>query len=192
MGPIRFVGDCTQFDALPAWPLFTVRSRSPHYSRVLRFLEVSELTPILGSLVRDSALPLRAMEVDFAVDATGFSAGRFIRSFDKKYGIVRYRLEFLTGSIMTSVRTNIIIAVRIGGQDSGDSPDFIPMLKATPTASKTMVSRLTRRMRAMTSSMPWLRSTRLLRSRFLSPQQAVLAEPVARCSGSSNSTSRSV
>jgi len=33
-----------------------------------------------------SALPLKAVETDFAVDSTGFSTSRFIKWFNKKYG----------------------------------------------------------------------------------------------------------
>jgi len=61
-------------------------SHAPHYSRVSRFLEDPAMTPILGDLIRESALPLRAVEVDFAVDSTGFTTSRFIRWFDHKYG----------------------------------------------------------------------------------------------------------
>jgi transposase len=89
------------------------------------------LTPILGDLIQQSALPLRAVEVDFAVDATGFGTSRFVRWFDHKYGIVRQRAEFVNVSITTGVKTNIVTAVRIGGQYSGDSPDFVPMVKET-------------------------------------------------------------
>ena len=106
-------------------------SHAPHFNSISRFLESPELTPVLGNLIRQSALPLRAVEVDFAVDATGFGTSRFVRWFDKKYGIVRQRAEFVKVSVMTGVKTNIVTAFRIGGQYSGDSPDFVPMVKET-------------------------------------------------------------
>jgi len=106
-------------------------SHAPHYSRVSRFLEDAMLTPILGDLIRESALPLRAVEVDFAVDSTGFTTSRFIRWFDHKYGIVREKHEYVKVSVMTGVRTNIVAAVRVGGQTSQDSPEFIPLLNET-------------------------------------------------------------
>jgi transposase len=106
-------------------------STAPHYSRVARFLEDPTMTPILGNLIRESALPLRAVEVDFAIDSTGFGTSRFVRWFDQKYGIVRQRSEFIKVSVMTGVRTNICSAVRVGGQYSPDSPEFIPLLKET-------------------------------------------------------------
>ena len=106
-------------------------STAPHYSRVSRFLEDADLMPILGDLIRESALPLRAVEIDFAVDSTGFSTCRFVRWYDQKYGIVRQRAEFIKVSVMTGVKTNIVSAVRVGGQYSSDSPEFIPLLKKT-------------------------------------------------------------
>ena len=106
-------------------------SKAPHYSRVSRFLEDPELTPILGDLIRESALPLRAVESDFAVDSTGFTTSRFIRWFDHKYGIVREKHEFVKVSVMTGVKTNIVSAVRVGGQTSQDSHELIPMLRET-------------------------------------------------------------
>jgi hypothetical protein len=63
-------------------------SQAPHFNSISRFLESSELTPILGDLIRQSALPLKAIETDFAVDSSGFSTSRFVRWFDHKYGIV--------------------------------------------------------------------------------------------------------
>jgi transposase len=111
-------------------------SRSPHYSRVTRFMEDPEMMPILGDLIRESALPLRAVEVDFAVDSTGFGTCRFVRWFDQKYGIVRQRAEFVKVSVMTGVKTNIVSAVRVGGQSTADSPEFIPLLNETAKGFK--------------------------------------------------------
>jgi transposase len=106
-------------------------STAPHYSRVARFMEDSDMSPILGDLIRESALPLRAVEQDFAVDSTGFGTSRFVRWFDQKYGIVRQRSEFVKVSVMTGIKTNICSAVRVGGQYSPDSPEFIPLLSET-------------------------------------------------------------
>ncbi|HEU0047633.1 MAG TPA: SWIM zinc finger family protein, partial [Nitrososphaera sp.] len=61
----------------------------PHYNSIFNYLENPELTPILMSLITRSALPLKAIETDFAVDSTGFMTSRFTRWFDKKYGVVK-------------------------------------------------------------------------------------------------------
>ena len=106
-------------------------SQAPHFNSISRFLESPELTPILGDLIRESALPLRAVERDFAVDSSGFGTSRFIRWFDHKYGIVRQKAEFVKVSVMTGVKTNIVTAVRVGNQYTQDSPEFIPLVNET-------------------------------------------------------------
>jgi transposase len=103
----------------------------PHFNSIFNYLENPELTPILGDLIRESALPLRAVEVDFSVDSSGFGTSRFIRWFDKKYGVVKEKHEWIKCSVMTGVKTNIVTAVRVGGQYSQDSPEFIPLANET-------------------------------------------------------------
>jgi SWIM zinc finger len=51
-------------------------SRVPHYNSIFRYLEDDGLTPILRSLIRQSSIPLKAVESDFAVDSSGFSTSR--------------------------------------------------------------------------------------------------------------------
>ncbi|WP_435019130.1 transposase [Tundrisphaera sp. TA3] len=103
----------------------------PHFNSVFNALEDPELTPILGDLIRESALPLRSIESDFAIDSSGFTTSRFIRWFDKKYGVVKAKHEWVKVSVMTGVRTNIVTAVRVGNQTSQDAPEFIPLLEQT-------------------------------------------------------------
>jgi transposase len=105
--------------------------KTPHYNSIFNYLEDAALSPILGDLIRESALPLRAVEVDFAVDSSGFGTSRFVRWFDKKYGVVKEKHEWIKCSVMTGVKTNIVTAVRIGGQSAADSPEFIPLVRET-------------------------------------------------------------
>ena len=46
---------------------------APHFNSTNRYLADSALTPLLKSLIELSASPLKAVEVDFAIDSTGFS-----------------------------------------------------------------------------------------------------------------------
>ena len=48
-------------------------SKAPHYNTVFKYLEMPGLTPILKQLIEESSLPLRSVEVDFAVDSSGFT-----------------------------------------------------------------------------------------------------------------------
>ena len=58
----------------------------PHYNTVFKYLEMAGLTPILKALIGESSMPLKSVEVDFAIDSSGFATSRFIRWFDHKYG----------------------------------------------------------------------------------------------------------
>jgi SWIM zinc finger len=55
-------------------------SRVPHYNSIFNYLEDEGLTPILLELIRQSSLPLASVEVDFAVDSSGFGTSRYTRS----------------------------------------------------------------------------------------------------------------
>src|SRR5690606_29036209 len=57
--------------------------------KIAQFFQNPELTPILKQLVGVTALPLRCIETDFAVDSSGFSTSKFVRWYDEKYGITR-------------------------------------------------------------------------------------------------------
>jgi len=76
----RFISDLDEAHAKG----FT--SQPIHYNRICAYLEDEAVTPILHQLIKESALPLRAIETDFAVDSSGFTMSRFVRWFDVKYG----------------------------------------------------------------------------------------------------------
>lgn len=52
---------------------------TPHFNSVNRYLSDPALTGVLRELVTASALPLKAIEDDFAVDSSGFSTCRYVR-----------------------------------------------------------------------------------------------------------------
>jgi len=106
-------------------------SHAPHYSKVCRFLEDPAMTPILTGLIAESAMPLRSIECDFAIDSSGFATSRFVRWFDHKYGIVKQEYDWVKVSVCTGRTTNIITAVEIDERYAGDCPRFAPLLNAT-------------------------------------------------------------
>jgi len=103
----------------------------PHFNTVLRYLRSPEMTPALRSLVELSALPLRAVEQDFAIDSTGFSTCRWERWYDAKWGKERSRQSWVKLHAMCGVRTNIVTAVEISGGHGNDSPYLVPTLATT-------------------------------------------------------------
>jgi transposase len=101
------------------------------YNTFLRYLENPAVTPILYELIKQSSLPLRSVESDFAVDSSGFSTSRFVRWFDEKYGTVREKCEWVKCHLCCGVKTNVVTAVRIEDKNAGDSPQLAPLVKAT-------------------------------------------------------------
>jgi hypothetical protein len=63
--------------------------KCPCYNSIFKCLENPEITQVLTDLIIKASLPLGAIETDFAVDSSGFSASKFVRWFDHKYGKIR-------------------------------------------------------------------------------------------------------
>jgi transposase/predicted nucleic acid-binding Zn finger protein len=106
-------------------------SHKLHPVMVNAFLEKELLTPVLRDLIRVSSTPLRAVETEFAVDSSGFSASRFVRWTDEKYGVERSGRDWVKCHIACGVKTHVITAVEIRERDAGDAPLFGPLVKAT-------------------------------------------------------------
>jgi hypothetical protein len=108
-------------------------AQDPHFNSVLRYLRSPEMTPVLRGLVELSALPLKAVETDFAVDSTGFSTSRFVRWYDHKWGKEMTKREWVKLHAMTGVRTNIVTSVELTDWRGADSPQFRPLVATTVT-----------------------------------------------------------
>jgi transposase len=106
-------------------------SRTPHYNSIFNYLENPEMTPILRNLITQSSLPLRAVEVDFAADSSGFTTSRFTRWFDHKYGVTREQHDWVKCHLMCGVKTNIVTAVEIRDRNANDSPILPDLCKMT-------------------------------------------------------------
>jgi transposase len=106
-------------------------SKPMHPNKVNCHLENPGLTELLRQLVVRSSLPLRAVESVFAPDSTGFSASRFVRWFDEKYGKTRSGHDWVKAHAMCGVKTNIVTAVEILDREAGDSPQFKPLVETT-------------------------------------------------------------
>jgi len=103
----------------------------PCYASIGHFLQKEEFTPILKKLIHLSSLPLKEVEVDFAVDATGFSTSRFARWFDYKWGKEKKHRIWLKCHAMIGVKTNIITSVNITDGHSHDSPQLASLVEET-------------------------------------------------------------
>jgi len=96
-----------------------------------KYLRKEEVTPILHELIVRSSLPLRSVEVDFAIDSSGFSTNKFTRWFDEKYGITREKADWVKVHLVCGVKTNVVTAVVIGDKNMGDCPQLPHLTNAT-------------------------------------------------------------
>jgi transposase len=106
------------------------------HSGIARFFEGDEAFPVLRDLIKWSALPLAILERQFAPDSTGFSACRFDRWYDAKYGRMHAEHAWVKAHIMTGTLTNVITAAEIKDKDAADNPLLPPLVRATAVGFK--------------------------------------------------------
>ncbi|HEX3148686.1 MAG TPA: transposase [Gemmataceae bacterium] len=99
--------------------------------KVTSFHENEAFTPILMELIARSAAPLASVETEFAVDSSGFSNSKFERWFDEKYGVTKRTCQWVKVHCAVGVKTNVVTAVRILEQHTGDAPQFKPLVQET-------------------------------------------------------------
>ena len=105
--------------------------KTPCYSTLFRYMENPDMKPLLQSLISQSALPLKSVEVDFAPDSSGFVTSIKHRWFDHKYGKERTESKWVKAHIMTGVKSNIITAADVTDVHGNDSPYLRPFLETT-------------------------------------------------------------
>ena len=108
-------------------------SRVPHFNSVFNYLDTDEMYVCLKELIHLSAMPLKDFEVNFAVDASGFSTGQFTRWMTYKYGRPQYdsRIKWLKCHLMCGVSTNIVTSVEITDRFHSDHGQFEPLVEET-------------------------------------------------------------
>lgn len=106
-------------------------AKIPHFNSIPNALEMKAVTPILKAMIGRASLPLKAVEIDFAVDSSGFATSRFVRWFDHKYGVVKQKYDWIKCHLMCGVKTNIVTAVEIEERHAGDCPQFAPLFNET-------------------------------------------------------------
>jgi Transposase DDE domain len=99
--------------------------------KVPHFHKIADYTPVLMELIAKSAAPLAVVETCFAADSSGFSTSKFVRWFDEKYGVTKRTCAWVKAHVAVGVKTNVVTAVRILEQHSGDAPQFKPLLDET-------------------------------------------------------------
>jgi transposase len=113
-------------------------SRPIRYNTVFKYLELDVMTPYLQSLIATSSLPLKSVEVDFAIDSSGFSTCQYRRWFDVKYGNTEDWHDWIKLHLMTGVKTNVVTSCEVSRRYANDSPYFKPLLNKTAESGFTM------------------------------------------------------
>lgn len=106
-------------------------AKAPSYNTLFRYMEDPEVTPVLTSLIEQSALPLRGVESCFAVDSTGFANSTYVRWFDEKYGTERSEKTWVKLHAMCGVKTHIVTSVVVTDMSGADCPQFKALVKDT-------------------------------------------------------------
>ena len=107
-------------------------TKAPHYSSFCRCLENPDVTPIFKSLITQSSLPLKTIESQFAVDASGFSTCRTVSWYDYRYGQSDHDDRgWLKAHLMVGTRTNIVTSVEVTGPFASDGAYFTRLVHDT-------------------------------------------------------------
>ncbi len=101
------------------------------YNSVLRVLETEDTTPILMAMIRQSSLPLRSVESQFAIDSSGFATSRYVKWVDEKYGVNKQVAKWVKAHLCVGTKTQVCTAVFMDEKNSGDCPQFDPLTRAT-------------------------------------------------------------
>ena len=107
--------------------------KAPCYNMVNLVLNRKDLTPILYELLAISASPLKDVDVDFAIDSSGFRTSSFNSYATEKYILGRHH-KWLKAHISTGTKTNIVAALEITDEYGADSPQLKPLVKSTDEA----------------------------------------------------------
>ena len=105
-------------------------SHAPDFNVPSKLFKNPDMTPVLQRLVTLSALPVAGIEVDFAVDSTGFRTTTFSAYSGAKYGQKKEH-QWVKAHLCAGVKTNVVAAVAITDGNSNDSPQFGPLVKKT-------------------------------------------------------------
>jgi transposase len=109
-------------------------SKLPSYNLIFDYFQMESVTPYLRQLIAESALPLKSIESDFAVDSSGFSTTNYVRWFDVKYGNNEDWQDWIKMHLMCDVKTHVVTSVEISRATANDSPLYNPLLASTAKA----------------------------------------------------------
>ena len=92
----------------------------PHFNTVLKYLRKPEMKKVLMKLIERSSLPLKEVEKDFALDASGFSTIMYGQWLKKRLVFSEHR-TFKKAHVMSGVKTNVITHIEVTDGYTHDS-----------------------------------------------------------------------
>lgn len=104
-------------------------SHSPHFNTVINFLKDENSTELLERLVAITAQPLRTVETDFAIDASGFRTTGFNEYNNQKHNGGKKKHSWFKAHLCVGVKTNIVTGIVITRENAHDSPQFEPLVR---------------------------------------------------------------
>ena len=102
----------------------------PHFTMVAEYMRKKEMTPILQDLITLSAMPLKTVETEFAIDSSGLRTTRFNEYCNDKHEMER-KHHWLKAHICCGVKTHVITAVNVTEGSGSDSVQFMPLATQT-------------------------------------------------------------
>lgn len=113
-------------------------SRIPHFNSLYNYFEMDEMYSILKYLIAESAKPLKDIEVNFAVDSSGFAKGTTVKWVHAKYSNphVIDKKDWLKCHLTCGVVTNIVTSVEVTNGNASDSPRFKSLVEETAKTFK--------------------------------------------------------
>lgn len=102
--------------------------KAPSYNMVNIFLNREDITPTLQNLLKLSALPLKSVETDFAVDSSGFRTTRFNEYCRHKHH-TKGEHDWVKAHILIGTKTNTVVSAEITHSRANDAPYFEPLVR---------------------------------------------------------------
>ncbi len=106
-------------------------AKAPSVASLWKYMEDPALTPVLKQLIEQSAIPLAAVEHDFAIDSTGFGTSVYGRYFDHKWGRPIRNILWVKAHAICGVKTNIITQAEATATPTNDTRYLAPFVEAT-------------------------------------------------------------
>jgi len=105
-------------------------NHSPHFNTVLKYFNEPLMKKVLMRLIEITAVPLKEIETDFAMDASGFSTVMYDQWMKKRLVFSDHR-AYKKAHVMCGVKTNIITHIEVTDGFVSDPSQIVPLLEGT-------------------------------------------------------------